>query len=435
MERRVVITGLGAITPIGNDVNETWEGIKNKKCGIDKISLFDCTGFKTSLAAEVKDYNVENYFEVKQAKRLDRSSQFAIIAAREAFKDSGITSENTDLERVGIFISSGIAGLKTIQEQCEVNCLKGHNRVSPMFIPMTIANMPAGNVAIELGLKGESISIVTACASSTHAIGEAYKTIKYGSEDAIFAGGTEASICEIGIAGFENMKALSNATDKNRASIPFDKERSGFIMGEGAGIVVVEELNHALKRGAKIYAEVIGYGATSDAYHITSPAPGGVGGARAMKRAIEDAKINPEEINYINAHGTSTHLNDSLETMAIKTALGEASRKVMVSSTKGNTGHLLGAAGGVEAVICTKAIETQIVPPTINYKEKDEECDLDIVPNKPRKSEINIVMSNSLGFGGHNASIILKKFENKKINYNFFNIKEEEKWNTKKSNN
>lgn len=410
MERRVVITGLGAITPIGKNTEETWNGIKEKKCGIDKISLFDATGYKTSLDAEVKGYDSAQYFDVKQAKRLDRSSQFALVAAREAFQDSGITEENTDLERVGVFVSTGIGGLKTIQEQCETNYVKGHNRVSPMFIPMSIANMPAGNIAIDLGLKGESISIVTACASSTNAIGEAYKTIKYGSEDVILAGGTEASICEVGIAGFENMKALSQATDKNRASIPFDKERSGFVMGEGAGILVLEELEHAIQRGAKIYAEVVGYGATSDAYHITSPAPEGEGGARAMKRAIEDANMKPEDINYINAHGTSTHLNDSCETMAIKTALGEASKKVMVSSTKGNIGHLLGAAGAVEAIICTKAIQDQVVPPTINYKEKDEECDLDIVPNEVRNLPVNVVMSNSLGFGGHNASIVLKRY-------------------------
>ena len=415
MERRVVITGLGAITPIGKDVNESWNSILNKKCGIDNISLFDNSTFKTKVDAEVKNYESQEYFDLKQSKRLDRSSQFAIIASREAFKDSGITNTPTlsksVFERVGVFVSSGIAGLSTIQEQCTINCTKGHNRISPMFIPMSIANMPAGNVAIELGAKGESISILSACASSTHAIGEAYKTIKYGSEDVIIAGGSEASICEIGIAGFENMKALSSATDITRASIPFDKERSGFVMGEGAGVLVLEELEHAQKRGAKIYAEIIGYGATSDAYHITSPAPDGEGAARAMTRAIEDAKIKPEDINYINAHGTSTHLNDSCETMAIKKALGEYSSKVMISSTKGNTGHLLGAAGGVEAIFCTKAIEQGKVPPTINYKEKDEECDLDIVPNEVRNEKINIAMSNSLGFGGHNASIILKKYE------------------------
>ena len=412
MEKRVVITGLGAITPIGNNVEETWNGIENKKCGIDKITLIDASTYKTKLAAEVKNFNPLEHFEPKQAKRLDRSSQFAMVAAREAFLDSKITKENTDLEKVGVFVSSGIGGLTTIQNQCEINIQKGHNRVSPMFIPMSIANMPAGNIAIDLNLKGESVSIVTACASSTHSIGEAYRTIKYGAEDVILAGGTESSICEVGIAGFENMKALSYVANPNRASIPFDKERSGFVMGEGAGILVLEELEHAIKRGAKIYAEVIGYGATSDAYHITSPAPNGEGGARAMKRAIEDAKIKSEDIDYINAHGTSTHLNDSLETMAIKTALGEkASQKVMVSSTKSNMGHMLGAAGGVEAIICTQAINNKKVPPTINYQVKDEECDLDIVPNEVRDADLKIVMSNSLGFGGHNASIILKKYE------------------------
>ena len=410
MERRVVITGMGAISPIGNNIEEVWESIQKSNCGIDEITLFDTSNFKTKLAAEVKGYDPLQHFDAKQAKRLDRVSQFAVVAAREAFKDSKITPENTDFEKVGIFVSSGIGGLTTIESQCEVNQEKGNNRVSPMFIPMSIANMPAGNVAIDLGLKGESISIVTACSSSTHSIGEAYRTIKHGYEDVVFAGGSEAAICPVGVAGFENMKALSVATDKNRASIPFDKERNGFVMGEGAGIVVLEELEHAQKRGAKIYAEVIGYGATSDAYHITSPDPEGTGGARAMKRAIEDAQIQPEEIDYINAHGTSTHLNDSIETKAIKATLGEASKTVKVSSTKGNTGHLLGAAGVIEAIISTKAIENSIVPPTINYQVPDEECDLDIVPNKAVNQQINTVMSNSLGFGGHNASIILRKF-------------------------
>lgn len=411
MERRVVITGIGAITPIGKNVLETWNGIEEKKCGIDNITLFDNTNFKTKLAAEVKEYNSNDYFDVKQAKRLDRTSQFAIIAAREAVKDSNITKENTDFDKTGVFIGSGIGGLRTIQEQCEINVKKGNRRVSPMFIPMSIANMPAGNVSIEFGFKGESTCNVTACASSTQSIGEAFRTIKYGYEDVIIAGGAEASICSVGVAGFENMKALCFSNDKTRASIPFDKERSGFVMGEGAGMLVLEELEHAQKRNAKIYAEIIGYGATSDAYHITSPCPNGEGGAKAIKRAIEDAKIKPEDIDYINAHGTSTHLNDSTETMAIKTALGEASKKVMISSSKSNIGHLLGAAGDVEAIICTKAIEKGIVPPTINYIEKDEECDLDIVPNEPRKKDIKITMSNSLGFGGHNACIILKKWE------------------------
>ena len=411
MEKRVVVTGLGTINPIGNDVNETWSSIENSKCGVDEIKLFNTDSFKTKLDAEVKDYDALNYFDLKQSKRLDRVSQFAIIAAREALKDSNINEDNTNFDNIGIFVGSGIGGLITIQSQAEANLIKGNNRVSPMFIPMGIANMPCGNIAIDLGFKGESISTVTACASSTQSIGEAFRNIKDGYEDVIFAGGSEAAICTVGLAGFENMKALSNSTDKNRASIPFDKERSGFVMGEGAGIVVLEELEHAKKRGAKIYAEIIGYGATSDAYHITSPDPEGNGGARAMKRAIDDAKIRPEDIDYINAHGTSTCLNDSIETKAIKMALGDASKNVKVSSTKGNTGHLLGAAGVVEAIISIKAIENAIVPPTINYKVKDEECDLDIVPNKPIKSDIKGAMSNYLGIVGHTASIIIKKFE------------------------
>ncbi len=411
MGKRVVITGLGAVTPIGNNVNETWNGIKERKCGIDEITLFDTTNFKTKLAAEIKDYDPLKYFETKQAKRLDRSSQLAIIAAREAVKMSGITKENTNFDRVGIFVSSGIGGLKTIQDQCEINFEKGNRRVSPMFIPMSIANMPAGNISIEFGFKGESMGIVTACASSTHAIGEAYKTIKLGEEDVIVAGGTEAAICEVGIAGFENMKALSTEINKNRASIPFDKERNGFVMGEGAGIIVLEELEHALKRNAKIYGEIIGFGATTDAYHITSPCPDGECGAKAMVRAIENAKITPDKIDYINAHGTSTHLNDLTETMAIKKAFGKSADSVMISSTKGNVGHLLGAAGAVEAIFCIKALEEQVVPPTINYKEKDEECNLNIVSNDIKKANLKIVMSNSLGFGGHNSSIIMKKWE------------------------
>ena len=403
MERRVVITGLGAITPIGKNVKESWEAIQKKECGIDEITLFDCSNFKTKLAAEVKEYDPQEYFEKKQAKRLDRCSQFAMISAREALKDSGIQAENTNLDRVGIFVSSGIGGLITIEEQARIHVEKGNKRVSPMFIPTAICNMPAGNIAMELGLKGESICIVTACASSTHAIGEAYKTIKHGYEEAILAGGTEASICELGMAGFENMKALSCSEDKTRASIPFDKERNGFVMGEGAAMLVLEELEHAKKRGAKIYAEIIGFGATTDAYHITSPDPEGNGAA------MENAKIRPEEIDYINAHGTSTHLNDVTETMAIKKAFGEVAKQVKVSSTKGNTGHLLGAAGAVEAVFCVKAMEEQLIPPTIHYKVPDEECDLDVVPNELLKTKVETVMSNSLGFGGHNASIIVRK--------------------------
>ena len=412
MERRVVITGLGAITPIGNNTEEFWKGIKEGKCGIDEITHFDTTDYKVKLAGEVKEYNPEEYFDRRNAKRLDKFSQFAIIAAKEAWNDSKLDREKEDMTRVGVILGSGIGGLETIEKEISTLLQKGPDRVSPMFIPMIIGNMAAGNVAIELGTKGESISMVTACASGTHCIGESFRMIKNGYQDVVIAGGTEAAITPSGIAGFTNIKALSQATDKNRASIPFDKERSGFVMGEGAGLVVLEELEHAKNRGAKIYAEVVGYGATSDAYHITSPAPGGEGGARAMMVAMEEANVKPEEVTYINAHGTSTHLNDSCETQAIKTAFGEASKKVMVSSTKGHIGHLLGAAGGVEAVICAKAIEEGVVPATINYKVPDEECDLDIVPNEGRNVDVKYAMSNSLGFGGHNATILLKKYEN-----------------------
>ncbi len=411
MNRRVVITGLGAITPIGNNIEEFWKGIKDGKCGIDEITHFDTTNYKVKLAAEVKGYNPEEHFDKRSTKRLDKFSQFAIIAAREAWSDSKLDKETENMERVGVILGSGIGGLDTMEKEIINLAEKGPDRVSPMFIPMVICNMAAGNVAIELGIKGESISMVTACASGTHCIGESFRMIRNGYQDIIITGGTEASITQVGVAGFTNIKALSQATDKNRASIPFDKERSGFVMGEGAGVIVLEELEHAKNRGAKIYAEVVGYGATSDAYHITSPAPGGEGGARAMKIAMEEAEAKPEDITYINAHGTSTLLNDSCETEAIKTALGEASKKVMVSSTKGHVGHLLGAAGGVEAVICAKSVEEGFVPATINYKVPDEECDLDVVPNEGRKVEVKYAMSNSLGFGGHNASILLKKYE------------------------
>lgn len=411
MERRVVVTGMGAITPIGNNVEEYWKGIKEGKCGIDTITKFDVSDYKVKLAAEIKDLNIEDYMDRRAAKRLDRYSQLAIIATKEAMKDSGITSENTDMNRMGVVVGSGIGGLGTIEEQTKILVNKGHDRISPMYIPMSISNMATGNIAIEIGAKGESFAMITACATGTHCIGESYRLIKHGYQDVVVAGGTEGSITETGVAGFTNIKALSQATDKNRASIPFDKERSGFVMGEGAGILILEDLEHAKKRGAKIYAEIVGYGASSDAYHITSPAPGGEGGARAMVSAINDAGIKPEDIDYINAHGTSTHLNDSFETAAIKTALGESAKTVMVSSIKGNTGHLLGAAGAVEAITCIKAIEDSFVPPTINYKVPDEECDLDVVPNVGRNKEIKYAMSNSLGFGGHNSTVIIKKFE------------------------
>ena len=409
MERRVVITGLGALTPIGNSAKDFWQGIKEGKCGIDKITKFDTTTFKVKLAAELKDYDPENYFEKREAKRLDKFSQYAIVASREAWKDSGLDKETENMERVGIIIGSGIGGIETIEIENRKCVEKGPDRVSPMYIPMGILNMATGNVAIDIGAKGESMAMVTACASGTHCIGESFRMIKHGYQDVVLAGGTEAGITPLSIAGFTNIKALTKAEDKKRASIPFDKERSGFVMAEGAGVVVLEEYEHAKARGAKIYAEIVGYGATSDAYHITSPAPGGEGGARAMKLAMEEGNVKPEEITYINAHGTSTHLNDACETQAIKTALGEENaRKVMVSSTKGHTGHLLGAAGAVEAIICSKAIQEGFVPATINYKIPDEECDLDVVPNEGRKAEIKYAISNSLGFGGHNSSLLFK---------------------------
>ena len=409
--KRVVITGMGTINPIGHNVNETWESIKNKECGIQEISLIDSSTYKTEFDAEIKNYDPNEFFDPKTAKRNDRYTQFGIIAAREAVKDSGITKENSDHSRIGTYFSSGIGGLTTIQEQCQIYFEKGNSRISPLFIPMGISNMAAGTIAIEHGFKGESMSIVTACASSAHAIGEAYRAIQLGEEDIILAGGSEASINEVALAGFENMKALTHATEVDRASIPFDAERSGFVMGEGAGAIILEELEHAKARGAKIYAELIGYGSTTDAYHITSPSPDGEGGANAMARALRNANIKPEEVDYINAHGTSTHLNDAIETKAIKATFGEHAKKLMVSSTKGNTGHLLGGAGVLEAIISVKAINDSLVPPTINYKVKDEECDLDIVPNEPRKADIKVAMSNSLGFGGHNATIIVRKYE------------------------
>ena len=412
MKRRVVITGLGAITPIGNTVEEFWNGIKNGTVGIGPITKFDTTDYKVKIAAEVKDFNAKEVLGFKQAKRLSPFSQYAVAAAKEAFVQSGIDMEKEDPYRVGVSVGSGIGGLGDMEEEHAKLLEKGPSRVKPLLVPMMITNMAAGNVAIDLGLKGESVAMVTACATGTHSIGESYRMIKHGYQDAVLAGGTEAPITKTGIAGFQNIKALTQATDKNRASIPFDLERSGFVMGEGAAVIVLEELEHAKKRGAHIYAEIVGYGASSDAYHITSPSPDGEGAARAMVSAMEDAKIKPEDVTYINAHGTSTHLNDAGETMAIKKALGEeASKKVLVSSTKSNTGHLLGAAGGVEAIVCVKAIEEGYVPATINYKVEDPECDLDIVPNEGRNVEVKYAMSNSLGFGGHNGSIIFKKYE------------------------
>lgn len=411
MSRRVVVTGMGAVTPIGNNVKDFWENVKKGTVGIGPITKFDTTDYKAHLAAEVKDFDPTIAMDKKSARRMEDFAQYAVVAAKEALEDSGLDMEKEDPFMVGCSVGCGIGSLQCVQKNYEKILTKGPNRVAPLMIPMLISNMAAGNISIQFGLKGKNINVVTACATGTHCIGEGFRSIQYGEADVMVAGGSEAAITELGVAGFTGLNALNTTDDPKRASIPFDVDRGGFVMGEGAGILILEELEHAKARGAKIYGEVVGFGSSSDAYHITSPAPGGEGGARAMVSAIKDAGIKPEDIDYINAHGTSTHLNDSFETSAIKTALGAAAKTVMVSSTKGNTGHLLGAAGAVEAIACIKAIEDKFVPPTINYKVPDEECDLDIVPNEGRSKELKYTMSNSLGFGGHNSTVIIKKYE------------------------
>ena len=409
MKNRVVITGMGAITPVGNNVETFWSNIKDGVCGIGEITAFDTSEYKVKMAAEVKDFNVEDYMDRREARRSDRFCQFAMVAAGEAMKDSGIDTEKINSERFGVMIGSGIGGIITIEEQHKKLLEKGPKRVSPFFIPMIISNMAAGNVAIKYGAKGICTTVVTACATGTHSIGEAFHNIKNGMSDVIIAGGTEAAITGLALAGFDSLTALSTSVDPKRASIPFDKERNGFVMGEGAGMLVLESLEHALERGAKIYGEIVGYGATCDAYHMTSPAPNGEGAARAIKLAINDAEIKPEELSYINAHGTSTPYNDKFETQAIKNVFGENAYNIPISSTKSMTGHLLGAAGAIEAVVCIKALEDGFIPPTIGLEVKDEECDLDYVPNQGRKQDIEYALSNSLGFGGNNAAIIMKK--------------------------
>ena len=410
--RRVVITGIGAVTPIGNDVPAMWESVKNGVCGIDKVTHFDASGYKTQIAGEIKNLNVEDFIERKEARKMDRYAQFALIAATEAVKNSGLDMTKENPWRVGVVTGSGIGGITTFEEQHENLMAKGPGRVSPFFIPMMISNMAACHIAIKFGAKGVNENIVTACASGTNALGDAFRHIQYGANDVIITGGAEAAVSPTAFAGFCNMKAMSTRNDDPKhASRPFDAERDGFVLSEGAGMLVLEELEHAKKRGANIICEVVGYGATDDAYHITSPVPGGEGGAMAMKLAIKDAGISPDEIDYINAHGTSTKYNDHFETEAIKDALGDAAYKTAVSSTKSMTGHMLGAAGAVEAIICAKAISDGYIPATINYENPDPDCDLDIVPNKGRNGEIRYAMSNSLGFGGHNATVILKKYE------------------------
>jgi len=411
MIHRVVVTGMGAITPIGNSVKEFFDSVKEGKCGIDLITTFDTEGYSVKTAAEVKDFDPKDYMDAKEARRMDRFSQFSIAAAKEAFEDSKLDLEDTDRDRFGVIVGSGIGGIGMIEKETKTLIAKGPRRVNPLFIPMTITNMAAGNIAIKYGARGVCTNIVTACATGAHSIGEAFRSIKHGYADIILAGGTEGSITPLSIAGFSALTALSTSTDPKRASIPFDKERDGFVMGEGAGILVLEEYEHAKARGAKIYAEVVGYGATCDAYHITSPSPDGHGGARAMKLAMEEANITSKDISYINAHGTSTPTNDRLETAALKQAMGEDVYKIPVSSTKSMIGHLLGAAGAVEAVICIKAMEKSYIPATIGFVVPDEECDLDYVPNIGRNAKLSYTMSNSLGFGGHNATLIFKNME------------------------
>ena len=411
-KRRVVVTGIGTINPIGHNVEETWKSIEEGKCGIAPISLFDTKGMKVTLAGEVKDFDVTKYIDKKEAKKMDRFIQMGMIASHEAMLDSGLDINNIDSHRFGVIVSSGIGGLGSIEKNYQTGEKRGFDRVSPFFIPMTISNLAAGHIAIAYHAQGLCTCPVTACAGGTNAIGDAFRNIRDGYQDVMIAGGCEASVTPLGIGGFTSMKALSDATDPNRASIPFDKERNGFVMGEGAGILILEELEHALKRGAHIYGEMTGYGVSCDAHHITAPLPNGEGGAYAMQNALDDAGISYDVIDYINAHGTSTHLNDLCETEAIKSVFKEHAYKLAVSSTKGHTGHCLGAAGGIEAVLSVLALKHDFIPPTLNYQVKDEECDLNIVPNKGVKKELHYVMSNSLGFGGHNASIIFKEYNN-----------------------
>ncbi|MDT1938629.1 MULTISPECIES: beta-ketoacyl-ACP synthase II [Carnobacterium] len=409
---RVVITGMGAVTPIGNSVDAFWESLKAGKNGVTEITRFDASETGVTLAAELKDFDATVYMPKKETKRTDLFSQYGIAAAVQAMENSGLDTEKIDVDRFGVIVSSGIGGMNTIQEQVIKMHDRGPQRVAPFFVPMVIGNMAAGNIAIRVGAKGLCTSIVTACASGTNSIGEAFRSIKHGYSDVILAGGTEATICEIGIAGFGALTALSKSTDPERGSIPFDKERNGFVMGEGAGVLVLEELQHALDRGAKIYGEVVGYGSTCDAGHMTSPSVDGSGAGKAMIQAMKEAGIEPKDVDYINAHGTSTPANDSAETTAIKYAMGEEAHKVPISSTKSMIGHLLGAAGAVEGIACVKALENDFLPPTIGFKEADEACDLDYIPNVGRKVEsAKYALSNSLGFGGHNAVVCFKKWE------------------------
>lgn len=409
MSKRVVVTGVGAITPVGLDANESWASIKNGELGISNIKSFDASNLQVKIAAEVKGFDPEIKLGKKDSRRLDRFSQFAVVAAMEAIEQSGIDLENEDTTRFSSIVGSGVGGIMTLSEQFDVLHEKGPDRISPFLIPMMLPDMASGNVSMKLGARGINYSPVTACATGTDAIGQAYDLIIKGDIDMAIAGGTEAAICPIAIAGFNSVKALSSVSDPKLACRPFDKERDGFTLGEGAGVLFIESLDHAKSRNANILAEIIGYGASSDAHHITQPSIGGEGAARAMNIAINNASINYSDVNYVNAHGTSTPLNDKFETMSMKTVFKEKAPDIPISSTKSMTGHLLGAAGGVEAVFCVNSILDGIAPPTINYKTPDEDCDLDYTPNEARELDLNIVMSNNLGFGGHNASIIFRK--------------------------
>lgn len=411
-ERRIVVTGLGVVTPLGCAIDAFWKNILAGQCGIDKITAFDAAAFDCQIAAEVKNFDPSPAFpSPKEVRRTDRFAQFGVYAAHQALLDSGLDLEKTDRDHVGVFIGSGIGGLYTVEEQHKVLLAKGPGRLSPFMIPMLILNIASGVFSIQNKLRGPNVATCSACATASHAIGEAWRTIRMGDAQVMFAGGAEATIVALGVGGFCAMRAMSTRnSDPKRASRPFDRERDGFVMGEGAGVLVLEELEHAKSRGARIYCEIIGYGNTADANHLTAPAPEGEGAARCMQMALRSAKLSPEEVTYINAHGTSTPQGDTCETQAIKSVFGGHAQKIAVSSTKGATGHMLGAAGAVEMALCAKALQENIVPPTINYENPDPECDLDYVPNTARELQVNVAVNNSFGFGGHNASVVARKF-------------------------
>lgn len=413
MENRVVVTGLGVITPVGNDINSFWEALKEGKSGIDKLTTFDASAFDSQIAGEIKGFIPQNYgITKKDTHRMEKFVQFATASSKQAIQDAGLVLEKENKERIGVLVGSGIGSLRIIEEEHSVYLKYGPSRITPFLIPMLIVNEAAGQIATTFGFRGPNFCVTTACASSAHAIGEAMRIIQRGDADIMITGGTESCITHLGVGGFCALKALSTRNNEpQKASRPFDAERDGFVIAEGCGIVVLESLEHAKKRNAHIYAELTGFGMSCDAYHMTAPEPDGYGPTLAMQWALKDAKINPEDVDYINAHGTSTKLNDKVETLAIKKTLGSHAYKAMVSSTKSMTGHLLGAAGGVEFIICCLTLRDNVVAPTINYEYPDPECDLDYVPNTSRKTEVNVCMSNSLGFGGHNATLIVKKFE------------------------